>query len=195
MLFIIISVGVTLLTALINILCHAFNEPWWYLLLMSVGSAVLVVVLDGALASFIRHLPESWFHYEKKIFQVSKKEISFYRFFGVQVWKDKVPELGGFTSFHKDKVRDPKSVEYIERYLLEIDYGWMIHILSVPFGFLIILLDYKLFMGNGITTGLTIGLPIAITNAILNLMPAFILRYNYPRLRALLKFAKRSEKK
>ena len=111
----------------------------------------------------------------------------------IKAWKDKVPELGGFTSFHKDKIQDPTSVQYIERFLLEIDYGWVIHIISSFTGFLILLMDYKIFIGGNMSVGLSIGIPIAVINAILNLLPAFILRYNYPRLRALLKMAKRKK--
>lgn len=191
MLYIILIVGSTLLVGLINVLLGAFNEPWWYLMGMSVLSTIVVICVDGIVASFIRHLPAKWFHHDKKIFQVSKKEVAFYRFLNIKAWKEKVPELGGFTSFHKNKVASPNDPTYLERFLLEIDYGWMIHIMSVPFGFLIMLLDYKMFLGNGLTICLSICLPIAIINGILNLMPAFILRYNFPRIKALLKMASR----
>ena len=141
----------------------------------------------------IRHLPSRWFSHEKKIFNVSKKEVAFYRFINIKAWKDKIPELGGFTSFHKNKVADPSSIEYIERFLLEIDYGWVIHIVSVVTGYLIIFMDYRIFLGENVTLGLVVGLPIAFINGILNLLPAFVLRYNYPRLKALLKMANRKK--
>jgi hypothetical protein len=57
------------------------------------------------------------------------------------------------------------------------------------------LLDYKMYMGNGITIGLTIGIPVATVNFVLCLLPAFILRYNAPRLETMLKFAKRKQNK
>jgi hypothetical protein len=191
MLYIILIVGSTLLVGLINILFNAFNEPWWVLLLSSIIATISVILVDAIVALIIRHLPSKWFSHEKKIFQVSKREIAFYNFLGIKKWKEKVPELGGFTSFHKNHVSDPNDTQYLERFLLEIDYGWMIHILSVPLGFLIVLLDYKMYMGNGMTIGLSIGLPIAFINGILNLMPAFILRYNFPRLKLLLRRANR----
>ena len=193
MLYIILILLSTFLVALINIYCNAFGYSWWMLLVFSVLSTICVIIIDGITALIIRHLPEKWFRYEKKIFNVSKKEVAFYRFLNIKAWKDKVPELGGFTSFHKDKIHDPTSVQYIERFLLEIDYGWVIHIISVFTGFLILLMDYKIFIGGNMSVGLSIGIPIAVINAILNLLPAFFLRYNYPRLRALLKMAKRKK--
>ena len=193
MLYIILILLSTFLVALINIYCNAFGYSWWMLLVFSVLSTICVIIIDGITALIIRHLPEKWFRYEKKIFNVSKKEVAFYRFLNIKAWKDKVPELGGFTSFHKDKIQDPTSVQYIERFLLEIDYGWVIHIISSFTGFLILLMDYKIFIGGNMSVGLSIGIPIAVINAILNLLPAFILRYNYPRLRALLKMAKRKK--
>ena len=193
MVFIFLILLSTFLVVLINICCNAFGYSWWMLLVFSVLSTIFVIIIDGITALIIRHLPEKWFRYEKKIFNVSKKEVAFYRFLNIKAWKDKVPELGGFTSFHKDKIQDPTSVQYIERFLLEIDYGWVIHIISVFTGFLILLMDYKIFIGGNMSVGLSIGIPIAVINAILNLLPAFILRYNYPRLRALLKMAKRKK--
>lgn len=193
MLYIVLIALSTFLVALVNICCKAFDYAWWMLLIYSILSTVIVILIDGITALIIRHLPEKWFRYDRKIYFVSKKEVAFYRFLNIKAWKDRVPELGGFTSFHKNKVQDPTSVEYIERFLLEIDYGWMIHIVSVVTGFLILLMDYKIFTGGNMTIGLSIGLPIAIINGILNLMPAFILRYNYPRLKALLKMAKRKK--
>ena len=169
MLYIILILLSTFLVALINICCNAFGYSWWMLLVFSVLSTIFVIIIDGITALIIRHLPEKWFRYERKIFNVSKKEVAFYRFLNIKAWKDKVPELGGFTSFHKDKIQDPTSVQYIERFLLEIDYGWVIHIISSFTGFLILLMDYKIFIGGNMSVGLSIGIPIAVINAILNL--------------------------
>ena len=43
--------------------------------------------------------------------------------------------------------------------------------------------------------GLTIGLPVALVNAILIVLPTFILRYNLPRLKMLHKLNLRSKRK
>lgn len=195
MLYLILIIGATLLIALVNILCNAFGEAWWYLLLASVLATIAVILIDGIVAIIIRRLPEKWFNYQNKRFDVSKKETHFYECIGIKKWKDLIPELGGFTDFHKNHVKEPNNPEYIERFLLEINYGYVLHLLGAPFGFLIMLLDYKMYMGQGITIGLTIGIPVAVVNAILCLLPAFVLRYNYPRLQVMHKFALRKAKK
>ncbi len=195
MLYLILIIGATLSIALVNILCNAYGEPWWYLLTASVLATIAVILVDGIVAIIIRRLPEKWFNYQNEKFDVSKRETKFYECIGIKKWKDLIPELGGFTDFHKNHVSEPNNPEYIERFLLEINYGYIIHILGVPFGFLIMLLDYKMYMGNGMTIGLSIALPVAVVNAILCLLPAFVLRYNYPRLKVMHKFAVRKAKK
>ena len=109
-------------------------------------------------------------------------------------WKDKVPELGGFTSFHKNKLSDPWNNEYVERYMLEVCYGVIIHLFSPIFGFLIILLDYKMYTGWS-WMWLTIMLPIALVNGVLILLPAFILKYNLPKLKMLWDINMKNKKK
>ena len=112
----------------------------------------------------------------------------------VRHWKDKVPELGGFTSFHKNKLSDPWNNEYVERYMLEACYGVVIHLFSPFFAFLIILLDYKMYTGWS-WMWLTIMLPVAIVNAILIVLPAFILKYNLPKLKILWDINMKNKKK
>ena len=43
--------------------------------------------------------------------------------------------------------------------------------------------------------GLTIGIPVALINAVLIVLPTFILRYNLPRLKTLYKLNLRNKKK
>ncbi|MCR5232265.1 MAG: hypothetical protein K6B64_06435 [Acholeplasmatales bacterium] len=193
MLYLVLIILATLLIALVNILCSAFGNPWWYSLVASILATIAVILVDGLVATIIRHLPEKWFSHENKCFDVPKKEIKFYEAIGIKKWKDLIPELGGFTNFHKNHVNEPNNPKYIERFLLEINYGHVLHFLGVPFGYLIMLLDYGIYMGRGITIGLTIGIPVATVNAILCLLPAFVLRYNYPRLQVMHKFALRKQ--
>lgn len=194
MLYLILIVGLTLVIALVNILCGAFGLAWWYLLLASIIATITIILWDGLLAWLTRKMPKKWFNHEKKIYQVSKREVNIYKHLGIKYWKEKVPELGGFTNFHKNHVAEPNNPEYIERYLLEINYGWIGHVLGSFLGYMIIFLDYKMFMGNGITIGLTICIPVASVNFVLSLMPALVLRYNAPRLETMLKFARRKQK-
>ena len=195
MLYIFLICGATILIAVFNIIFQAFSYPWWYLLSASVISTIAVIAVDGMVATIIRHLPEKWFSHKNERFNVPKGEIKFYEKIGIKKWKDLIPELGGFTNFHKNHVSEPNNPEYIERFLLEINYGYVLHVLGVPFGFLIMLLDYHIYTESCITVGLTVALPVAIVNAILCLLPAFVLRYNYPRLQVMHKFALRKSKK
>ena len=90
-------------------------------------------------------------------------------------------ELGCFTNFRKNKVKEPNNNEYISRFLLENNYGFIVHIVCAVVGFSIIFLFPLKY-------ALCFGVPVALVNLILNLMPAFILRYNTPKLLTLYKF-------
>lgn len=176
MLFYIFSiVGADLLIILFNIWFNKFELSLLYIILAAVLGAIAVIAIDGVFAFIIRRLPEKWFSYDKKIWNVSKAECNFYEKLGIKLWKDKILELGVFTSFSKKTIANPDSKEYMERFILESNYGAIIHIANAIFGFLVIFcFPLKLVF--------CFGLPISIVNAILSLLPYIILRYNIPRL-------------
>ena len=176
MLFYIFSiVGADLLIILFNIWFNKFDLSLLYIILAAVLGAIAVIAIDGVFAFIIRRLPEKWFSYDKKIWNVSKAECNFYEKLGIKLWKDKILELGVFTSFSKKTIANPDSKEYMERFILESNYGAIIHIANAIFGFLVIFcFPLKLVF--------CFGLPISIVNAILSLLPYMILRYNIPRL-------------
>lgn len=176
MLFYIFSiVGADLLIILFNIWFNKFELSLLYIILAAVLGAIAVIAIDGVFAFIIRRLPEKWFSYDKKIWNVSKAECNFYEKLGIKLWKDKILELGVFTSFSKKTIANPDSKEYMERFILESNYGAIIHIANAIFGFLVIFcFPLKLIF--------CFGLPISIVNAILSLLPYMILRYNIPRL-------------
>ena len=91
-----------------------------------------------------------------------------------------MPEIGHFTGFRKNKIADPKSVEYLDRFLLEICYGEIGHFFSLFFGFAILLM-YPLT-----DTWFAISIPVAVVNFLLNLPTIFVLRYNCYKLEILL---------
>ena len=159
------------------------------LLLQSLFDAALgvtaVIAIDGVAAFIVRRLPAKWFAPEGKLYAVSKAERKLLHASGIQIWKRFVPELGCFTGFHKDKIADPTSVSYLERFLLESNYGAVGHIVGAALGFLILLLPC--------CQPLSRGLPIALVNFVLSMLPTCILRYNTPSLRRLLKRARREE--
>lgn len=150
------------------------------------------ILIDALVAIIIRRFPEKHYNLSRKFFIPSKKEVELYRKLHVQKWKDYVPELGGFTNMHKDKLANPYDNKYISKYIMEVCYGISIHVWSVPFTFLILFIDYKFFMGQSLLF-LTMALPVALVNAILIGIPAIILRYNVPRLKIIYDFNKKKE--
>lgn len=183
MIFYLIVIVVTIIAvSLLNIFFNPLYSRWWIYILVVLGFTLLALIVDALVALIIRRcIPEKVILKDKKIYHTSDKEMRFYRFLKVDKWKDHIPELGGFTNFHKDKLVNPFDNEYIKRYVIEARYGALIHIYSVPASFLILLADYNMYVGRP-NLILTIALPIAIVNAILIVLPAFILKYNLPRL-------------
>ena len=175
---IIISIS-ALLIALGNFLSgDAYtSEAFGTLLMTTILGVFCVIAIDGIFAFVIRRLPEKWFAPTKAAFSVSEKEVRFYKRIGIAKWKKHVPELGCFTGFHKDKLRDSKSSTYLGRFLLESNYGVVGHVAGALAGFL--LLFVRFLRPRSVT------LPIAIVNFILNLMPTAVLRSNTPALRRL----------
>lgn len=152
-----------------------FAIPFSYYELASVVFSTLlgvvaIIAIDGLSALIIRRLtPKSWYAPERKAFKVSKKERDFYRSIKIKKWKDKIPELGGFTGFHKDKLESSSDGAYLGRFILEANYGVVIHIANAILGFLIAFIP--------ICSSPSIWVPIVAVNFVLSLLPVAILRY------------------
>lgn len=148
-----------------------------YVFLAAIGGTIGVIAWDGLWAFIIRRaFPEKWFSYERKgYFDVPKKECKFYEKLGIKKWKDHVLELGMFTAFDKKAISDPDNPVYMERFILENNYGEVIHLQNAIVGIaMIFCFPLKYFW--------YFSFPIIFVNAILSLMPYAILRYNTPRL-------------
>lgn len=189
---IIIVIGFILIAG-INLLFHPGNEPWYYYLYWTAIFTIGALLVDAVVAILIRRLPEDYFTPENKFFQTSKKEMIFYRKIGINKWKDKVPELGQFTGFRKNEFTSPNDPKYLERFILESCYGVAIHFWSAPASFIILLLDYRIFLGTTNYIFLTIGLPVAIVNAILIFLPYMVLKNNLYRLNNIYSSLKRKQ--
>ena len=136
----------------------------------TVIGVIAVIAWDGLMAFLIRRaLPMSWFSPGKKIFNVSKKEKKFYQSIKIKSWKDKIPELGGFTSFHKNELSSSNDVEYLKRFIIESNYGVVIHIENALLGFMIFLIP--------MCSAPSIWIPIFAVNLVLSMLPVFVLRY------------------
>lgn len=147
------------------------NSFLYYLLVMSIG-IIIVIIIDAISATICRLFPLKYANFKKKIYYVSKKEKQFYEKLKIRKWKEKIPEIGHFTGFRKNKIVQPNNINYIKRFLIEICYGQLGHFFSIFTGFILLLFslinyDY-----------LVINLVIAIANAFLNILPIMVLRYN-----------------
>ena len=159
---------------------YAYSMNFFLALGLTWLGVVLSIVIDGAVCGIVRAMPKKIAQHDKKIFTVSAKEKKFYEKLKIRKWKDKVPEIGHFTGFRKNKISDPKSVEYVERFLMEACYGEVGHFLSLFFGFLLLLL-FPIHK-----SWLAISIAVAIVNAMLNIPPILVLRYNSYKLEVLL---------
>lgn len=177
----------------INILFNPNGQPFYYYLEANVIFLFSLILIDALVALIIRKMPEKYFTLHNPLCRVSKKSQKLYRMLKVDKWKDYVPELGGFTNFHKDKLKNPYDNEYISKFILEVCYGTVIHVISAPCSFLILLIDYQAFLGQSRLL-FTMALPMAVINAILIYLPAMVLRYNIPRLKIIYDFNLSREK-
>ncbi len=166
-----------------------FGFELWYIIVAVTVSTIAVIVIDGIFATIVRWImPEKWFSVDKKYFVPSRKKCQFYEKLGIKKWKDKVLELGGFSSFHKNKLGDASSNEYVRRFIVEANYGIVVHVFCIVFGFLVVFVFPLKYY-------LCFGIPVAIVNAVLNLLPLWILRYNLPKLHTLYKYNKKRQDK
>ncbi|MBQ8283975.1 MAG: hypothetical protein IJX75_02660 [Clostridia bacterium] len=163
------------------IITLACNVGFLYALGVTALAVAIVVLLDALVATCARLLPKSCADYTKQCFSVSNKEKKFYEKLKIRKWKDRIPEIGHFTGFRKNKLDDPKNVEYVDRFLLECCYGEIGHFFSAFFGFFLLLFFFITDIW------IAIALPVAIINGLLNLPSLFILRYNSYKLKILRK--------
>ena len=191
---IIMVVGMAITITLNAFFNPLYKDKWWMYIILVVAFVVAAILIDGLVAAIIRKMPEKYFSEDKGIYKASRKELIFFKKIGVDKWKNYVPELGMFTGFSKGKVVNPNDNEYIGRFILEARYGVAIHLWSVPFSFLLLLGDYNMYTGHP-NIILTIALPVAVVNAILIVLPAFILKFNLHRLVKIYESNKRMEER
>lgn len=153
----------------------AANFSSKYIIIAGLLLIVGCIIADGITAFLIRRLPEKWFRYDVNFHKVNKNECKFYERLGIKLWKDHILELGMFTAFSKKHVQNPESSEYMERFILESNYGVWIHIVGLFAAFAIIPFYPQELLWS-------MAFPAAVINGIMNAFPCMILRYNLPRL-------------
>ena len=171
-------IGIAMLgISILNILFR--TAAWYYVIILVVACTALQFALDGMVAIFINKLPDKWFGINNPLFRVSETEKKLYKKLKVRSWKDNVWELGGLGGFSKKNLSQPGSPAYIEKFIIECNKGVVTHRLSYPVGFL-----PMLFIPN--SCSVSIAFPVAVVNLFLNILPTLALRYNTPKLRAML---------
>ncbi len=179
--------------AIISVLNIFLGTPFfgyspWFVILAVVGSTVFEFLIDLIFAGIVNKLPNKWFGVEKKYFHYSKKRQRFYDKLKIKSWKEKVWELGGLGGFRKNKIQDPRNIEYVERFIIEINKGIVTHRTAYFVGFLVIFIIPLKY-------ALVIGVPVAVVNLFLNILPTMVLQYNSPKLHTLYKWLKKEEQK
>lgn len=157
---------------------------WYNVVIAVVLCTAAQFALDGLIAMLINKLPDRLFGACNRFYAVSETEKKLYKAIKVRSWKDKVWELGGLGGFSKKNLNAPNSPEYIEKFIIECNKGVLTHRLSYPIGFL-----PMLFMPN--VCAFSVALPVATVNLFLNILPTVVLRYNTPKLQAMLKRLRR----
>ena len=176
-----IVLGVIIISAFNIFIPSLCVFSWWQIILFTIGLTIIEIAINGFFAFIIRRaLPKKWFSGLKKIYSATKKESRFYQTLAIKKWKDKVLELGCFTNFRKNKIYEPKSNDYVGRYILEANFGVVIHFVDLFANFILVFMFGKMFFSMTI--------PIAIIGLFLNLLPLMVLRYNLPKLHALYQF-------
>ena len=161
------------------------TESWYYIIIATVWCTALQFAFDGGLAIIINKMPDRWFAIDNPLYHVSEWERNLYKKLKVRRWKDKVWELGGLGGFSKKVLASPDDPAYIEKFIIECNKGVLTHRLSYPAGFLAILTL------SG-TPRVRIAVPVALVNLYLNILPTLALRYNTPKLKAMLKRMRRN---
>ncbi len=166
----------------------ATGDGFFLVLGLSALATVIEIAISGLTAAICRFLPAKCANHQLKIYRVSAKEKGFYEKLKIRKWKDRIPEIGHFTGFRKNKIADPKSEEYLERFLLEIAYGELGHFFSLFTGFFV-LLFFPIY-----AHWLPIAISVAIVGFALNALPIAVLRYNSYKLKILLKSLQKKRK-
>ncbi len=154
--------------------------------LLTLLNTAFWLTLHYGFAGFVTHLPKSlqtkWFDHQRPRFQVSDKEMAWYRRINLPKWKDHLPQFN--RDFDKRHLRKNLSAEYLEIFLFNTCRAEVIHVAIAILGWLSLL--FCLLCDDPIAN-LPLFASIAAFIGLCNLPFAFIQRYNRNRLEKLLK--------
>lgn len=174
-----LALSITLVSAT-NIL---IGMPFWHTILFMFGGTVFLFAVEALVAWVLHAMPKKWFCWKKRIFKVSKFERKFLDKMQIKKWKDKVPEVGQVCDFKKNKINSFEE-KYLKTFLIETCYAEVIHIAMLLCGFLVLIfVPFAEFFNYSFW--------LILINALLNIPPILIQRYNRPKLELALIRAKR----
>lgn len=135
---------------------------------------VYVLVIMGLCTLLMRFLPKKCWNANKKIFNVSKKEVNFLvNKLKIKAWKDRIPEMGCTSGFPKKHISSLEK-KYLWKFLQEICYAEVMHYVSAFLGFTVLFIIKP--------HDLIFSLPILFVNFFLHMLPSLTQRYNRYRL-------------
>lgn len=146
----------------------------WYAFKIILNGTLFLVIVNICCAIIAQLVPKKFINPYYWGYRVFKNERRFYEFLGIKKWKDKVPELGGFFKHFSKAHFEKNTPEYVYHFIMETIRGEMAHTWAVVFGVLV-------FFALP-TFVLNFAFPLFLINAIINLPPAMIQRYNRPKL-------------
>ena len=171
----------------LNLLAYGSQISVLFAVLSPILATVAVILLDAIVAIVMRQLPKSWLEPFNSIFTVSKQERKFLDKLKIKAWKDKIPEMGRFLcNFDKTKVKENPTSDYILTFLHETTVAEAMHFMSIFAGFLLLFIP--------IPNAEVSILFVVLVNALLQIPPVLVQRYNRPKLVAYFARLQRQEK-
>lgn len=172
----------------LNLLAYGNQISVLFAVLSPILATVAVILLDAIVAIITRALPKDWLSPFGSAFSVSKKERKFLDKLKVKAWKDKIPEMGRFLcDFDKTKVQENPTSDYILTFLHETTMAEAMHFMSIFAGFWLLLIPIP-------NAQISI-LFVVLVNALLQIPPVLVQRYNRPKLMAYFARLQRKENK
>ncbi|MCL2255472.1 MAG: hypothetical protein FWC11_01270 [Firmicutes bacterium] len=187
-----------LFVAIMSAVAAIFVAPWlefsWYNAIFSVlGFSAIIVAFDFGIAIILRLVPFHLYAPPFIPFRPFKNERKFWRKTGIRKWKVIVPDLmKTLKVFDKTNLKHTDDPDYMFKFLCEMGYAEMMHILSAIAGFAVLFVPIgwavrgAVYIGSpdevvlSLAQAAVFAVPLAVFNFVLNILPIFVQRYNRP---------------
>lgn len=137
-----------------------------------------IIMLPAGVILFVgKMLPKRWFNENNKLFKINPLKQKICDFTRVKTWKDKIPVGGRVAGFRLNEIKDPKNIEYLDRFIYESCFAQWLHgsicCYSALACFIVLAINKNLV--------LPMALPIAVLFVYQNLTSTIIQWYVRPR--------------